>query len=153
MHKENKGPMTKSNIGIILLIGLLSGCGDQDKETEREKAIRLLTNDSKKEWRVNQNFTDGIEQTISFCDSSYILSVRSDYSWNETFSYLSCYRSTDGIWSLNDENNVINITYISHITGKESENLYEIVELSEHYFAYEYVVNNDLRRVRLDHSK
>ena len=153
MHKDNKGPMTKSNIGIILLIVLLSGCGDQDKETEREKAIRLLTNDSTKEWTVNQNFTDGIEQPISFCDSSYILTLPSDYSWNERFSYLSCYRSTDGMWSLNEENNVINITYISHITGKESEALNEIFELSEHYFAYEYVVNNDLRRVRLDHSK
>jgi predicted GH43/DUF377 family glycosyl hydrolase len=145
--------MTKSLIGIFLIAGLLSGCNEQEKETERERTIRLLTNDITKKWAVNQNFTDGIEQAISFCDSSYILTLRADYSWNETFSYISCYRSTDGIWSLNDENNVISINYVSQISGKESERVFEIVELSEEYFAYEYVVNNDLRRVRLYDEK
>jgi len=144
--------MTKSTIGILLLTGLLLGCNEQEKETERERTIRLLTNDISKNWHVNQILLDGIEQEISFCDSSYILTLRSDYSWNETYLYLSCYRSTDGIWSLNDENNVISINYISQITGKESENVFEIVELSEEFFAYEHVVDNNLKKVRLDDS-
>ena len=141
--------MNKLLCALILIAGLLSACERKDVESERERTVRLLAGATTKEWRVNKTFTDGIEQAISFCDSSYVLTLRSDFTWNESFSYLSCYRTNDGFWSLNDENNVITINFLDQRSGLEEERQFVIIELSENFFMYEFAQRNILQQVRL----
>lgn len=144
-----KNIIPKPQLVFILFFIMGFGCSDQDKETEQARTIRLLTDNSSKPWSVDKKFHDDIEQEISQCDSSYILTLKADYTWNETYLQLSCYYSTDGLWSLNDENSIISISYINQPSGDQIDKTFEITELSEAYFAYQYVENNELLKVRL----
>ena len=133
----------------IIYISLLSSCNDQNEESERSLTIRLLTSDSKKYWGLEQSFIDEVSQPISSCDSSYLLILKADFSWEESYQRLSCYRLTKGSWALNDENNVLSINYISQFSAKEEEKKFEIIELSEDFFTYQFAQNNQLKRNRL----
>ena len=62
---------------------------------------------------------------------------------------MSCYRLTKGSWALNDENNVLSINYISQFSGKEEDKKFEVIELSEDFFTYQFAQNNQLIRNRL----
>ena len=144
-----KNIIPKPQLVFILFFLIGFGCSDQVKETEQAKTIRLLSDNSQKPWSVDKKFHDDIEQVLSICDSSYILTLKADFTWNETNLQLACYYTTDGIWSLNEENNVISISYIGQSSGIKTEKTFEIEELSEKYFAYQYVENNELQKVRL----
>ena len=134
---------------ILMFLFFLINCNSENDESERERTIRLLAGDSFKEWSVIQVFEDEIEQPTNICDSSYVMTLKTDFTWHEVFLNVMCYSETDGTWLLNEENNVITINYISQKTNEDLENYFQIVELSEEYFAYEFVQNNDLKRVRL----
>jgi len=149
MIHEIKNIIPKPQLVFILFFFIGIGCSDQINETEQAKTIRLLTNNSHKPWSVDKKFRDDIKQDLSICDSSYYLTLKSDFTWNETNLLLLCYYTTDGTWSLNEGNNIISISYLSHTSGDKFEKTFEIVELSEEYFAYQYVENNDLLKVRL----
>ena len=136
-------------IFLIIYISLLSSCNDKNEESERSLTIRLLTSDSIKHWGLEQSFIDEVSQPISSCDSSYLLTLKADFTWEEAFLKFSCNQLTNGSWALNDENNVLSITYISQFTGKKEEKKFEIFELSEDYFTYQYAENNQLMKIRL----
>lgn len=144
-----KNIIPKPQLVFILFFIIGFGCSDQVKETEQAKTIRLLTDNSRKPWSVDKKFHDDIEQVLSICDSSYILTLKADFTWNETYLQLQCYYTTDGVWSLNEENNLISISYLSQSSGDKTEKTFEIVELSEEYFAYQFVESNELQKVRL----
>lgn len=136
-------------ISLIFVVSLSSGCANDDKESEESKTIRLLTNDSFKNWGVVQTTIDDISQPISICDSSYILTLKADYSWEEAFLRISCYQLNEGTWELNDENTVISIQFISKTNGNKGEKKFEIIELSEEYFEYRFAQDNLFYKVRL----
>ena len=140
-------------IFLIIYISLLSSCYDKNEESERSLTIRLLTSDSIKYWGLEHSFIDEVSQPISSCDSSYLLTLKADFSWEEAYQRLSCYRLTKGSWVLNDENNVLSITYISQFTGNKEEKKFEIYELSEDSFTYQYAQNNQLMKIRLTVQK
>ena len=63
------------------------------------------------------------------------------------------YKTTDGEWSLNDENNVITIKFMNPVSREEEGKQFVINELSEKYFTYEFVQNNTIKLVRLSSSE
>ena len=146
---EIKNIILKPQLVFILFFFIGIGCSDQINETEQAKTIRLLTNNSAKPWSVDKKFNDDIEQNLSMCDSSYRLTLKADYTWNETYQQLSCYYTIDGIWSLSDENNVITISFLNQFSGNQIEKSFEIVELNETRFTYQFPVNNEMKKIQL----
>lgn len=132
-----------------LLFLYLWGCTEEKGLTEREIAIQLLTNNNEKYWMVDHSTIDGNEITLSTCDSSYVLLLKADFTWKELNFKLQCNQGGFGTWSLNDENNVISISYFNPGTGMSVERHFEIEELSEEFLAYQIAENNRLRYVRL----
>lgn len=147
----NKSKTNWLSISIILL--LASGCSQNESETERAKTVRLLTNNSSKSWEIAQTFIDDIEQSISACDSSYILTMHTDFTWDEVFLKLACYQVHDGTWELNDENSLITIQFIDQPNGGIVKKIFEIMELTETYFSYQFAENNHLKKIRLTVQK
>lgn len=137
-------------IGLLILVGF--GCSENEGETERSKTIRLLTNDASKKWEVSQIFIDEVEQQITGCDMSYTLTLNADFSWKEIYLNISCYQIHEGSWSLNDESSVISIQFVDNASGKNVEKHFEIVELSEGIFSYQYPENNEMKKIRLTAS-
>ena len=137
------------NILFIICFSFLTSCNDKSEESERSLTIGRLTGNSIKLWGLEQSFIDDVSQPISSCDSSYLLILKVDFTWEEAFLNLSCYRLTKGTWVLNDENNVLSINYISQFSGKEEEKKFEVIELSEDFFTYQFAQNNQLKRFRL----
>ena len=138
-------------IGLVLLFTF--GCSEDEGETERSKTIRLLTNSISKDWRVSQIFIDEVEQQITDCDKSYILTLHVDFTWDEVYLSVSCYQTYTGSWSLNEDNSIINIQFIDEVSGKATEKHFEIVELTEEYFSYQYPENNEMKKIRLKASQ
>ena len=141
--------LINQSLVLVLLISLLSGCSKSNEDTERTKTIRLLTNDSYKNWFVDQTSIDDIIQPISSCDSSYILTLKADFSWEEAYLKLACYQLNSGTWMLDEGNIVISIHFIDPTSGENQERKFEIIALSEKYFEYQYAENNKLLKVRL----
>ena len=141
--------LINQSLVLVLLISLLSGCSKSNEDTERTKTIRLLTNDSYKNWFVDQTSIDDIIQPISGCDSSYILTLKIDFSWEEGYLKLACYQLNSGTWMLDEGNTVISIHFIDPTSGESQERKFEIIALSEKYFEYQYAKNNELLKVRL----
>ena len=135
----------------LLLIFVFMACENEAVETDRDRTVRLLSNNIEKEWGVDATFIDDVSQPVSACDSSYILTMRSDFTWTEIYLSLICYQEGTGDWSLNESNDVITINYIDKFSGQEVEQLFEINELTEAVFEYQFVERNKFRRVRLSH--
>jgi len=135
-------------VGSMVILGLM-GCSKENGRTEREVTIQLLTNNNEKYWVVDESNIDGKEITLSSCDSSYVLIMKADFTWKESYFKFQCNPGGLGQWSLNDANNVISIFYINPATGMQEEKLFEIEELSEDYLAYQFAENNRLRYIRL----
>jgi hypothetical protein len=133
----------------FLLVLILLGCSGNDELSERKITVKLLTNDSEKYWVLDKSNIDGQPITPSTCDSSYTLVMKADFTWDEIYSKLQCNPDGYGNWNLNDENNVISIDFINPGTGKRETQNFEIEELSESYFAYQFAINNRLKYVRL----
>ena len=141
-----------SRIAIwLLIIPVFIACEKEASETDRDRTVRLLSNNVAKEWGVDATFIDDVSQPVSACDSSYILTMRSDFTWTEIYLSLICYQEGTGDWSLNESNDIITINYIDKISGQEVEQLFEINELTESVFEYQFADRNQLRRVRLSH--
>jgi hypothetical protein len=97
---------------------------------------------------------DGVYKAVteivpSTCDSSYVLVLKSDFTWDEHNFNLKCHQTGNGAWLLNDENEVISIRYVNPGNGEYEEKHFEIEELSENYFAYQIADNNRLKYVRM----
>jgi len=147
----NKSKTNWLTISIILL--LVSSCSQNESETERAKTVRLLTDNSSKSWKVAQTFSDDNEQSISACDSSYVLTLHADFTWEEVFLKLACYQVHDGTWELNDDNSLITIQFIDQQNGENIKKIFEIMELTEIYFSYQFAENNQLKKIRLTVQK
>ena len=132
-----------------LLIIFLLGCAGKETESERARAVRLLSNNANKNWILKEKFVGDATHVLSICDSSYVLSIKADYTWEEVYLKLICYNKSSGTWSLNNENAVLSIAFISQYTGNESKRDFEINELTEQNFAYQYVEYNQIKRVIL----
>ena len=133
----------------LLTVFLLLGCSGENQLSEREITVQLLTNDSEKYWVLDKSNIDDQPITPSTCDSSYVLVMKADFTWEELYLKLQCNPAGGGNWNLNEENNVISIDFINPGTGAREEQIFEIEELSETYFAYQYAINNRLKYVRL----
>lgn len=131
---------------ILLYFG---ACQGDEEESVRSKTLKLLTGNSSKSWGLSEYFLDDQPTDVSQCDSSYILTMKSDYTWQEQYTNLQCYPSTTGQWRLNDENNVIIINYVEWSSGQNVERKFEIIELSEEYFTYQFAIRNSLKRIKM----
>ncbi len=144
-----------SNFNFIILfvfslfLLLPAGCTSDDEESVRDRTIRLLTDNSSKYWMVDKSYLNNNEEVLSSCDSTYLLIMNSDFTWTETNLTLSCSVNSEGIWTLNDENNVISIQYEEHVFGILMERHFEIMELSDNHFTYQFAENNNLKKIRL----
>ena len=134
---------------VIFITIVFVGCDSGDKESMRDRTVRLLAGDSYKQWIVKEVFENGVTQSISLCDSAYILTMKTDFSWTESYLSLQCPQSTEGSWSLNEDNTVITIEYISWQSGTEIEQKFMIVDLTNDQFAYEVVSGNNLKIIHL----
>ena len=135
---------------IFLITVVCFNCDSRNaEESGREKTIRLLTSNSFKQWAVDEVTENGIVQTISRCDSVYLLTLQTDLRWQETYKYLLCPQKSEGSWDLNEENNVITIEYFSWQSGSLERKDFVIVDLTEEVFAYEVAIRNNLKLVRL----
>lgn len=135
-------------LGFAIAFQTLISC-TKEKESEYNRTVRLLTDGSMKDWSMGQLFIDDVSHGISKCDSSYVLTLKSDLSWQEIFYDISCYQISDGFWSLNDQANVITIGFIDQNNGQPSERKFEIVELDEDTFSYQFAEDNQLTRIEL----
>ncbi len=133
---------------LFIILGV-TGCQKDDGPSQREIALSFLTDNSMKHWVFDRSTVDGQAITPNVCDSAYVLVMKSDLTWQEFYIEFQCNQSTDGHWTLNDELDVISISYLNPLTGSLEERHFEIEELSEEYFAYQYAENNRLKFVRL----
>ncbi len=140
--------MKRLNLLYAVLILLVASCNDEE-ESAQSKVITLLTDNSAKIWSIYEYFLDEQPTGISPCDSSYILTLNSDFTWVEQYTNFYCYQSNNGQWLLSDDSNVITITYIDWGTGQEVERMFEITELTSQYFSYQYPIRNVLKRIRM----
>jgi len=132
-----------------LLIFAVISCSDPMVESESDKAIRLLSNNGDKYWIIEQILLDDVNQTLTSCDSSLVLTIRNDNTWTEAFLRITCYQLSEGSWSLNDENNVLSISFINKYTGNEVTKDLEINELSEERFEYQEISSNQIKKISL----
>lgn len=137
---------------VLLLSSLFISCDSNDNLSEREIAMELLTNNSSKYWVFDKSNVDGQPIIPSECDSSYMLLMKSDFTWEEIYLILQCNRPGNGSWTLSEQNDVISIEFINQNTGLKEEKHFEIEELSDKYLAYQFAENNRLRYVRLKNS-
>ena len=147
--EEKKFPGLVQVILLTLSLLVLFKCSEQEKESERSKTIRILTNNHAKDWMIESIYVDDVASPISTCDSSYTLTLISDFTWEEIYRNFSCYNKNNGTWALNDENNVITIQFIDQFSSQLLERKFELLELTDNYFSYQYVQNNALKRIRL----
>lgn len=143
--------MKKVNLICLLLITLLAACGSEE-ESARSKTIAMLTGNTEKRWSVYEYFLDDQQTGLSPCDSSYVLTMKSDFTWSEDYSRVFCQQSTAGQWSLNEQNDVIIITYLDFSTGQPAERKFEIMELTTEIFSYQFAARNVLKRIRMQVS-
>ncbi len=141
--------MNYARLGILLLMIAGFAACDNEEESGRDMTMRLLTGNTQKDWSIYEYFIDDQNTDITQCDSSYLLSMKADFTWVEQYINLQCYQKTTGSWALNDENTVISIFYTDWSSGQQVEKKFEIVELSEEYFTYQFPVNNRMKRIRL----
>jgi len=130
---------------FFLFLGACSG----DEESAQSKAMTLLTDNSAKSWSISEYFIDEQKNDISPCDSSYVLTMESDFTWKEEYTKLYCNQGSNGHWSLNDDGDVITITYIDWSTGQQVERKFEIMELTKENFTYQFPIRNSLKRIRM----
>jgi hypothetical protein len=140
--------MKRSDLLYALLILLLASCNDEE-ESVQSKTLTLLTDNSVKSWSISEYFIDEQQTSISPCDSSYVLTMKSDFTWSEDYTKLNCFQSTSGEWELNEDSDVITITYIDWSTGQETQRKFEITELTAENFTYQFAVRNVLKRIRM----
>jgi len=136
------------HLGMMLLL-LFSACSGGDELSEREITVGLLTNNTEKYWVLDKSNIDGQPITPSECDSSYVLIMNADFTWEEMYLKLKCNPPGSGKWDLNEQNDVISIEFINPGSGAKEERQFEIEELSDKYLAYQYAENNRLKFVRL----
>lgn len=136
----------------LILVGVWS-CSTSDKESERSRIIRLLTNNEQKTWVLASAKVDGTAIVKSKCDSAYQLTMKADMTWQEAYQTAFCSPGSDGQWSLNDANNVITIRFANFSLGIIDEKKFEILQLDNSSFEYQYPVNNSLRKVTLSASE
>ena len=141
---------TKSKIVfcLILVFGV-AGCQKDDVPSQREIALSFLTDNSQKQWVFDQSTVDGQVHTPTVCDNAYVLVLKNDFTWQEYYLELQCSQISEGQWSLNEELDVISISYLNPITGSTEERHFEIEELSDEFFAYQFAENNRMKYVRL----
>lgn len=132
-----------------ILLFCLMGCDKKEVDSDREHTLMLLTNANSKDWVIDRSTIDDKEIVPSYCDSTYVLTMLSDFTFREVYKSMICALPSYGSWELNGENNVISITFIDSYTGLTTEKHFEIVELSEKYLAYQSAQNNKLKYVRL----
>jgi hypothetical protein len=128
-------------------------CTNADQETERDRVIRLLTDNAEKVWIPNQKFEDGLPVKLTVCDSAYQLSIISDFTWTEHYTGNYCSGFNMGRWSLNDENNVLKTFFQPFGSSEVFERNFEILELSEGYFSYQYAVQNTMIRIAMEKNE
>lgn len=139
----------KSICALLAFTLFVAGCQKDEGPTERDRVIGLLAGITAKHWILDASNVDGRKIVPSTCDSSYVLLMKSDLTWDELNFKLQCYQSGNGTWSLNEENDVISIRYVNPGSGTYEEKHFEIEELSEQYFAYQIAENNRLKYVRM----
>lgn len=133
----------------ISLAFIIGACTKDNDESDRSRAVRLLTNNSSKPWMMEQNLIDNVEQKFDVCDSSYVLTIHSDFTWKEAYQNISCSSGNFGSWDLNDENNVLTTYYKPFLSLDFLERKFEILELTETTFSYQYASRNSLIVVKL----
>lgn len=132
-----------------LCLSFLVCCNKKEGVSDRENALMLLTNSNSKDWVLDRSTIDDKEIIPSKCDSNYVLTMRSNFTFREIYLSPVCSPPSYGDWELNDENNVITISFIDNYSGIVIEKRFEIVELSEKFLAYQSAQNNKLKYVRL----
>jgi len=140
--------MKKRDLLYVVLILLFEACGGEE-ESAQSKAMQLLTNNSSKSWSIYEYSMDEQQAILSPCDSSYVLTMKSDFTWGEQYTKLYCNQSSTGQWSLSGENNIITINYVDWSSGLNVERKFEIIELSETHLTYQFPVRNVLKRIRM----
>jgi hypothetical protein len=125
------------------------GCSEKDEVSPREEILIMLTNASSKDWILDRSTIDDKEIIPGYCDSTYVLTMGTNFTFKEMYLSPVCALPSYGFWELNDENNVISISYTDAYTGQTIEKHFEIVELTEKYFAYQFAESNRLKYVRL----
>ena len=138
----------KMFVGLSLVF-IYGACTSDPDESQRTKSVQLLTNNSNKLWIMEQNLIDNVEQIFSSCDSTYILNIQSYFTWKEQYRNISCASINAGSWDLNDENNVLITYYKPFLSQDILERKFEILELTEEVFTYQYASRNSLIVVRL----
>ena len=127
-----------------------TSCNDKDPaDIQRELTIRLLTENTAKEWVIGGFYIDEVETPISKCDSFYVLTMKADFTWQDTYTTSPCYQTNEGKWELNDQSNVVTIRFIEWGSGKWVERKFEITELTESIFGYQYPIGNNMKRIRM----
>jgi hypothetical protein len=140
--------MKRRDLLYFMLLFFFASCNGEE-ESAQSKTLTLLTDNSMKSWSIYEYFIDEQPTSISPCDSSYVLSMKADFTWSETYTDFYCYQSTSGQWELNEDGDVITITYIDWSTGQETQRKFEITELTEENFTYQFAVRNVLKRLRM----
>ena len=130
-------------------MALLPQCTGNEGETERDRTVRLLAGDVSKDWMASRYFIDGDEQQMKGCDSTYVLTIRKDFSWKEWNLDNDCGFPNEGIWELNDDNDVLIAHFIPPFSSDTLTRKMEIMDLSEELFTYQLVQNNRLVKIVL----
>lgn len=144
--------MIRQRICVILLhlfVYATIGCDSVDEESARDRTVRLLTGDSYKHWAVEEVLENDVTQSLTSCDSSYILTMKANFKWEELYLRLQCPRQSEGSWELNEDNTVITIDYMSPQSGSAMEKKFAIMDLTEELFSYEVVVGNNIKIIKL----
>ncbi len=149
MHKIFKHSPFFLIISSFLAISFWS-CDNNATESERTMTIRLLADETGKDWMASQYFIDGDERLLKGCDSTYVLTIRANFTWREWNLGSTCGFPNEGTWELNDDNDVLLAYYTpSFAPDTTITRKMEIVDLSETMFTYQLVSNNRLVKIIL----
>ncbi len=137
---------------VLLLVSVifLSVCKEDDTSAiERETALNNLAGNNSKSWKTYSLYIDEDPRMLTKCDSAHILILSRDFTWEEFYDSFKCAGYYDGTWSLNDENNVLEISYFDPYQWKSVQQKFEIIELNDKTFTYRIVISNLFKTVKL----
>ncbi len=147
MHKIFKHSPFFLIISAIVVFSIW-GCDNNAKESERDRTVRLLAGTQSKDWMASRYFIDGDERQLKGCDSTYVLTIRANYTWKEWNLGATCGFPNEGTWELNESNDVL-IAYFTPVAMPDTTFIreMEILELSEAMFTYQLIKND--RQVKI----
>ena len=127
-------------LAVLALALLSNSCNDKEVLSPKEMAERLLSGIDRKEWIMESFDIDGASQNLGRCDSSYILTLFSDKTWEENYLSFACFTLRFGIWEVNEEGNVLKNTLYNYNLRRWEVYHYEILSLTEDSFTYRQVI-------------